>query len=98
MEAVVGDARDLPAVDASADVVPMFGPLYHLQDRADRVSACREAARVVGPVWMARSGLADPLEDPALVLDLLREVEDEPSLLGASSHLLTVAVRDAPVG
>jgi hypothetical protein len=28
-----------------------------------------------------------------LLLDLLRRIEDEPSLLGASSHLLAVARR-----
>jgi hypothetical protein len=33
----VGDARDLPFPDASADVVLMHGPLYHLPDRLDRL-------------------------------------------------------------
>lgn len=47
--AQAGDARDLPLPDASADTVVMFGPLYHLLERADRVAAWREAARVVVP-------------------------------------------------
>ncbi|HEU5027795.1 MAG TPA: class I SAM-dependent methyltransferase [Spirillospora sp.] len=45
----LGDARDLPAPDASADAVLLLGPLYHLVERADRVRALREAARVVRP-------------------------------------------------
>ena len=175
VRAVVGDARDLPAGAASADVVLLMGPLYHLPERADRVAAWREAARVVrpgglvvgatisrfaslldgfvkayfedprfvplveraladgvhagvsdgevhwftsayfhhpdelpgevadaglslvrrvaveGPVWMTGSGLAAILDRPDTLLDMLRRVEEEPSLFGASSHLLTVA-------
>jgi len=177
VRAVLGDARDLPAGDASADVVLLLGPLYHLQERSDRVAAWREAARVVrpggpviaatinrfaslfdgfvkgfyrdpgfrsraeqgladgrhenpagvprwfttayfhrpdeipaevaeaglglrrligveSPVWMSGAALTGFLDDPALLLDMLRAVEEEPSLLGGSSHLLTVAVRD----
>lgn len=54
--AEVGDARHLAAGDASADAVLLLGPLYHLTDRADRVRALTEAARVVrpgGPVFVA---------------------------------------------
>ncbi|MEU4739200.1 methyltransferase domain-containing protein [Actinosynnema sp. NPDC023658] len=47
VSAVVGDARDLP--DGPFDVVLLFGPLYHLTDRADRLRAWREACRVVRP-------------------------------------------------
>lgn len=42
-----GDARELPFGDASADAVLMLGPLYHLQEQADRERALREAARVL---------------------------------------------------
>lgn len=47
--ASVGDARRLPVADSSQDAVLVLGPLYHLQDRADRVAVWREAARVVSP-------------------------------------------------
>jgi SAM-dependent methyltransferase len=173
----LGDARELPDRDSSADVVLLFGPLYHLPSRADRLAAWREAARVVrpgglvvaatisrfaslfdgvakgfyarpdfrplvegaladgvhfgtaglfttayfhrpeepareaaeagltgvrtvaveGPVWIADERVREFLEDPVLtrtMLDMLRRVEDEPSLLGASSHLLTVGRRE----
>ena len=45
----VGDARELDLADASADVVLLLGPLYHLTRRADRVRALAEARRVVRP-------------------------------------------------
>ena len=47
--AALGDARTLAEPDASVDVVLMLGPLYHLTERADRVTALREAHRVLRP-------------------------------------------------
>jgi SAM-dependent methyltransferase len=47
--ACVGEARALPRADATADVVLMLGPLYHLPSRADRLLAWSEALRVVRP-------------------------------------------------
>jgi SAM-dependent methyltransferase len=35
--------------EATADAVVLFGPLYHLTDRADRLLALREARRVLRP-------------------------------------------------
>ncbi|NJC70456.1 class I SAM-dependent methyltransferase [Planosporangium thailandense] len=171
--AEVGDARALPADAASVDAVLLFGPLYHLLDRADRIRAWREAARVVrpggvvvaatitrfaslldgfvkgylaepefgpvvdrvlatgehrppegrwfttayfhhpdelpgevaeadleldrivsveGPLGLVRGLVGDPDWEPE-VLARLRQVETEPSLYGASGHLLTVARR-----
>jgi SAM-dependent methyltransferase len=47
--AEVGDARHLQVADSSYDVVLLFGPLYHLTERQDRLCSLREAARVVRP-------------------------------------------------
>jgi len=47
--AQVADARALPFADTSADVVLLMGPLYHLVERADRLSALRESQRVLRP-------------------------------------------------
>ena len=47
--AEVADARCLPRPDRSADVVLLMGPLYHLQERADRDLALKEAYRVLKP-------------------------------------------------
>jgi 8-oxo-dGTP pyrophosphatase MutT (NUDIX family)/ubiquinone/menaquinone biosynthesis C-methylase UbiE len=49
VSAELGDARSLPVDDDSMDVVLVFGPLYHLIERADRITALREAHRVVRP-------------------------------------------------
>lgn len=49
VDAEVGDARRLDLPDAAYDAVLLFGPLYHLLDRAGRLRALREAARVVVP-------------------------------------------------
>jgi ubiquinone/menaquinone biosynthesis C-methylase UbiE len=47
--AAVGDARQLSQADESADAVLLLGPLYHLTERADRLTAWREARRVAKP-------------------------------------------------
>lgn len=176
--AAQGDARQLAEGERTYDAVLLFGPLYHLLERADRVRAWAEAGRVVRPGGVVLAamitrfaslfdGLANgyldhpmfrdivdacletgvhrppdpdrrffttayfhrPEEIPAevaaaglmldrivivegpvgrlgqldeiladadrarVLLTYLRAVEAEPSLLGASSHLLTVARR-----
>ena len=45
----VGDARELAFPDASADAVLLLGPLYHLLEEAERVTALAEARRVLRP-------------------------------------------------
>jgi ubiquinone/menaquinone biosynthesis C-methylase UbiE len=47
--AEVGDARQLPYPSESADFALLLGPLYHFSERVDRLSALREAWRVVRP-------------------------------------------------
>ena len=47
--ASVGDARSLKAADASVDAVLLFGPLYHLTERRDRMKCFAEAYRVLKP-------------------------------------------------
>jgi ubiquinone/menaquinone biosynthesis C-methylase UbiE len=49
VRAQVGDARQLPYASDSADFVLLLGPLYHLAERVDRISALGEARRVVRP-------------------------------------------------
>jgi ubiquinone/menaquinone biosynthesis C-methylase UbiE len=45
----VGDARSLDFEDNFADVVLLFGPLYHLVRRKERLEALAEARRVLKP-------------------------------------------------
>jgi SAM-dependent methyltransferase len=47
ISAAVGDARAIDLPEASADVVLLLGPLYHLQERADRRTALLEARRIL---------------------------------------------------
>lgn len=49
LEASAGDARALPWPAESFDAVLMLGPLYHLQERDDRLAALREAHRILRP-------------------------------------------------
>jgi ubiquinone/menaquinone biosynthesis C-methylase UbiE len=46
-KATLGEARQLNFADESVDVVILHGPLYHLQNRPDRIKAIEEAKRVV---------------------------------------------------
>lgn len=65
-----GDARALPADDASYDVVLLLGPLYHLPERPDRVRALAEAYRVVRPGGLV---VAATINRFAGLHDVLRE-------------------------
>lgn len=43
----LGDARQLPFDEEQFDLVLLFGPLYHLQEKGDRVNSIKEAKRVL---------------------------------------------------
>lgn len=85
LDAVLGDARDLPCPDASVDVVMMLGPLYHLPAAEDRERALAEAVRCVVPggvvVVAAMSRWAKPS---------VRAARGELSDLRVRAHLLRV--------
>lgn len=49
VDAVLGDARRLDEPGDLYQATLLLGPLYHLPDRGDRVTALREAARVTAP-------------------------------------------------
>ncbi|HEV8463326.1 MAG TPA: class I SAM-dependent methyltransferase [Gaiellaceae bacterium] len=81
----VGDARALPYDDASFDAVLLFGPLYHLSARDDRLLTLREASRVcrsggiVAATVISRyAGLLDHLKggriaDPAVFVNVMAQ-------------------------
>lgn len=48
-EIEVSDARDVKRADMSVDFVLLLGPLYHLTERKDRLTALREAHRILKP-------------------------------------------------
>jgi SAM-dependent methyltransferase len=56
VRSALGNALDLDLPDSGVDAVLLLGPIYHLKNRADRIKALREAARIVrpgGPVFIA---------------------------------------------
>jgi ubiquinone/menaquinone biosynthesis C-methylase UbiE len=53
VRALVGDARHLQFEDDAFDAVLLLGPLYHLQERGDRIRAWTEACRVLKPGGIA---------------------------------------------
>ena len=74
----VGDARSLAEADGSAAVVMIMGPLYHLPSSTDRLTALREAHRVLASPGIvvaagisryasALDGLARKVLDPAFL-------------------------------
>ncbi|HEU5255357.1 MAG TPA: methyltransferase domain-containing protein [Vicinamibacterales bacterium] len=74
----VGDARSLSEPDRSAAVVMIMGPLYHLPSWADRLTALREAHRVLASPGIvvaagisrfasALDGLSRKVLDPAFL-------------------------------
>ena len=77
--AAVGDARALEVRDDSVDAVLLLGPLYHLTDRADRLRAWREAARVTRPGGVV---VAATISRYASLLDgFIRGLLDDPDFL-----------------
>jgi hypothetical protein len=68
----------------------------HASEATEAGLAVRRVVSVEGPLGFAGGRLDEILADPGqteLLLELSRRVEAEPSLLGASGHLLTVAWR-----
>lgn len=47
--AEVGDARSTPRPDASADAILLMGPLYHIEEKSERIAALRESRRLLKP-------------------------------------------------
>lgn len=85
----VGDARSLDLADASADAVLLLGPLYHLRRRADRITALREARRVVrpgGPVFAAAISRWAPRLDGQLRARLYEKYPQLPDVIGEAER------------
>ena len=86
-ELYVGDARHLDRGDNSVDVVLMLGPLYHLTERNERISALQESYRILrkGGIIFAVAisryastlhGMADGNMDPEFIKIASRDLRD----------------------
>jgi len=75
----VGDARKLDFPDGSADMVLLMGPMYHLVERGDRLTALKEANRVLKKNgWL----IAAAISKFASTLDgFVREYMDDPKFV-----------------
>jgi ubiquinone/menaquinone biosynthesis C-methylase UbiE len=86
ISAELGDARQLPRPDASADVVLLLGPLYHLPDADDRRRALAEARRVLRPGgWLFAAAISRfaALLDLLVAYDRFHEPEVQPIVTDA---------------
>jgi ubiquinone/menaquinone biosynthesis C-methylase UbiE len=98
---ICADVRMLPLKSASIDFILMAGPLYHLPDFDQRISALREAYRVLKVhgcalvVGLNRTGVLSRkiFETPATVLRALRYMLSPKAQLG---HLPAGSLGDFP--
>lgn len=93
--ATVGDARKLQRRSASADVVLLLGPLYHLSKRADRVAALTEAMWVVKPGGLVA---AAAIARHASLLDFAGRGLLTPQRLASITTTLATGVHDPALG
>ena len=82
-QAMIGEARCIEAPDGTYDSVLLFGPLYHLTERTDRVAAWAEAKRVsradgivFGAMISRFASLFSGLADGAIFDDDFRAIVD----------------------
>ena len=89
IDTAVADARDLDLKSGSVDAVLLLGPLYHLSERAERVRALREAARIVrpgGPVFAAAISRWAPRLDGILRCRVYENYADAELLIGEAER------------
>ncbi|BCY12339.1 class I SAM-dependent methyltransferase [Actinoplanes sp. L3-i22] len=95
IDAVVGDARELPEPDASHDATLLLGPLYHLHERADRVRAIEEAIRVTRPGGAIAVAAISRFAGP---IDFVSTARFDERMLAESRRLITDGVNDPSIG
>lgn len=96
LRATLADARELPVPDNSRDAVLLLGPLYHLQERVDRLQALGEAIRVAkpgGPVFAAVISRFAPAID-----GLDSGFFDDPAFAGLLAEVTETGRRHNPTG
>ncbi|WP_328476589.1 class I SAM-dependent methyltransferase [Actinoplanes sp. NBC_00393] len=95
VDAVVGDARDLPEPDGGYDATLLLGPLYHLLDRQERVRALREAVRVTRPGGRVLAAAISRFAGP---LDMATKAELTDRVLDEAAKLITSGENDPSIG
>lgn len=90
----LGEAQKLDFPDAFADVVILHGPLYHLQEKAERLAALTEAKRVVKQGGMVLGFAIN--YSASTIPGLLNGVTDRPDFLQMCLMELTTGKHVAP--
>lgn len=85
-EVLLGDARSLPFPDGEAGLVLLLGPLYHLTERDERLTALQEARRVLRPGGVLLAGAVSRWA--SLHDGLARGMVDEPAFSSALDRTL----------
>lgn len=96
IRATLADARELPVPDRSRDAALLLGPLYHLQERGDRLQTLREAIRVgkpEAPVFAAAISRYAPAID-----GLDSGFFDDPAFAGLLNKVTTTGHHHNPTG
>lgn len=92
----LGDARALPYPDACADVALLLGPLYHLQQAADRAAALAEAQRTLKPGGVM---VAAMIPRAAMIFgDFSRDLPDETYCRPMREHTYRTGHQNNPEG
>lgn len=95
-EARLGDARNLDCAGETADGYLLLGPLYHLTDRDDRITALGEAYRILKP---GGTVVAAAITRFASLLDgLARGFVDDPQFLDLLMNDLSSGQHRNPTG
>ena len=97
--ALVGDARSLPLPDASGDVALLLGPLYHLQEKGDRLQALAEARRVLRPGGQLVAGAISKFSSTTWALSVYGSKNnyiDDPLYMGMLKGELTTGRHNKP--
>lgn len=94
--AQLGDALRLAYDDTSFDVVLLLGPLYHLPDHADRMTALEEARRVLRPNGLLAAAAVSRMAVP---LDWLRKGQfADPQARAAAQRIVDTGSDDTGWG
>ena len=95
-EARLGDARKLDCDEGTADGYLLLGPLYHLTDRDDRITALGEAYRILKP---GGTVVAAAITRFASLLDgLARAFIEDPQFLEILMNDLSTGQHRNPTG
>ncbi|MDB5133675.1 MAG: class SAM-dependent methyltransferase [Mucilaginibacter sp.] len=91
---ILGESRKLELPDNFADVVILHGPLYHLQQKDDRIKSIAEAKRVLKPKGVVLGFTIN--HSASSIAGLLNGFIHKPELYEMCKRELTTGIHNAP--